>query len=186
MSTFAVNTGRNSRGGGLQKFRPTGQPILTFIANGVPITKTAHFLVPIPDSRLRVKIGVLFIPTMGDIPAVPADSGSATLWLYEEDIDEMFSGNDIPTNNIEGSATTPTPIPLVTAGSANKLYGYSREFWSAADYIKGELTSSNNLTGGSWTLQCSCQPDTGQRFTDEEWQQVTSAFSPRVLDFVSF
>lgn len=175
---FAVDTGRNATDSGLQKWRPPAQPLMTYSKGVSAGSGISTFLVPIPDSRLRVKIDTLFIPAPGTPPPLTGFAGTASILLFEAEDDDIGSGAVIPTNLIEGTivGTTLTPTVIPTADT---LLGYSREFWSAADYIVGTLTTNKiSNVGGVWVLQCRYQPD-GVRFTPKEWQEITAACSPR-------
>jgi hypothetical protein len=153
----------------LRKHVPPQRTLLTFTSGGSGTAKTAVFRVPIPDSRLRVKLSVMYIPATGIAVTVAA----ATLWLYEADVDDSgVQGNLIPCTNIEGTSAAPTALPLAAG-----LQGYSREFVTAADYIVGRLVASPSSAPGSWVLQARYQPD-AVRFTDEEWNALKSQCNP--------
>ncbi len=155
------------------------QKVTTFdtlgtFASGSGNIDDVEFQVPIPDSRLRVKISLLFIPTSGT-----ATSGaSGEVWMREAERDSSgVSGSLIPCANINvGTEAAPLAIP-VAAG----LQGYSREFVTAADYILGtaSFTGGGPTTGGSWVLQCRYQPQ-AVRFTDDEWNRIASNCNPVV------
>lgn len=133
---------------------------------------TTDFKVPIPDSRLRVKLSILYI-----LPGNTAVSNlSSTLWLREADEDASgVTGALIPLADIEGTSAAPTAIPSNTA-----LLGYSREFISAADYIVGTFATLLAPSAlGSWVLQCRYQPQ-AVRFTDEEWEEIAANCNPSV------
>jgi len=160
-------------GSARHKYVPMQQSLITFGASASGSDHTAVFRVPIPDSRLRVKISVLFVPVAGSL----AISGlNATLWLYETDVEAAgVSGSQIPTTNIEGTSATPTAIP-----AAAGLQGYSREFVSSGDYIVGKLIAQpGGPAVGTWVLQCRYQPDS-VRFTDREWNEIVSQCNPNV------
>lgn len=133
---------------------------------------TAELLVPVPDSRLRVKLSILFIPTSG--VAISGLNGS--IWLREADRDMSgVSGALIPCANIEGTAAAPTLFP--GAG----LQGYSREFVTAADFILGtvEFSDGGPSANGSWVFQCRYQPN-NVRFTNDEWDKIAANCNPSV------
>lgn len=159
--------GQNSA---LQKIET--QPIaLVTIVDGaaVPANASVYFRVGIPDSRLRVKLSVLFIPLAGSANEFDA-TGFANLWLYEAEDDKSgISGRAIQTGNIEGTEAAPTAVPATAP-----LLGYSREFVTAADAIEGKLTILTNVTLGTWVLQARFQPD-AVRFTDAEWDEIATA-----------
>ena len=158
-----------------RKVDPARQRVVSFdnmltFRTGSGAARSIDFQVPIPDSRLRVKIAVLFIPTSGT-----ASSGlGGTIWLREADQDASgVSGNLIPATNIEGTLAVPTVFP--TAG----LQGYSREFISAADFILGTtvFTSGGPSSHGSWVLQTRYQPQ-AVRFTPQEWDIIAPLCNP--------
>ncbi len=131
---------------------------------------TVFFKIPIPDSRMRVKVSIPFIRPTG----TAATGISATLWLYEADEDlSGVQGDLLPLANIEGTSAAPLSIPIDTG-----LLGYSREFISAADYIIGRIvTAGQPSTPGSWMLQTRYQPQ-AVRFTDAEWNSIASGCNP--------
>lgn len=162
--------GRNSA---LQKLETQPIQLVTILSSAaVPANASVYFRVPIPDSRLRVKLSVLFIPPAGDTNEFDITT-FANLWLYEaEDDTSGVSGRAIQTGNIEGTEAAPTAVP-----ASAPLLGYSREFVTAADAIEGKFTILNNITLGTWILKSRYQPD-AVRFTDAEWDQIATACQP--------
>ncbi len=160
-----------NRNSACQKIQ-TFDTLLTFrTGSGVP--RAVVFQVPIPDSRLRVKISVLFVPPSG----IAASGLTGSIWIAEADRDESgVSGDLIPLTNVEGTQAAPTAIP-----SAAGLQGYSREFVSAADFLEAtcSFTSGGPSAGGSWVLQCRYQPQS-VRFTNEEWEEIANQCNPGV------
>jgi hypothetical protein len=155
------------------KYVPPVRSLITFSALGSG-SASVKFRVPIPDSRLRVKISVLFIPVAGN---APTSGVGGTLWLYEADDDQSgVSGMSIGCTNIEGTQASPTAIP-----AASPLLGYSREFVSAGDAIEGVLAAtSGGAMIGTWVLQVRYQPD-AVRFTDEEWIEIRNLCNPTLI-----
>jgi hypothetical protein len=162
--------GQNSA---LQNHKPNPTQLVTIAtSSAVPANASVYFHVPTPDSRLRVRISVLFIPPAGAANEFDA-TGFATLWLYEADEDTSgVSGRFIPTTNIEGTEAAPTAVP-----EASPLLGYSREFVSISDAIEGKFTIASNVTLGTWILQTRYQPDS-VRFTNEEWDELVRQCQP--------
>lgn len=164
----------------LQKWRPTPR---TLIASQLAVEGSAaftqRFRVLIPDSRLRVKISIVFAFKGGQQPSIDAvdlSTGAATLWLYEaEDDDSGTTGSTYPCTNIEGTEAAPTVVP-----QAIGLSGYSREFITAGDNIEGRFVTAFNGFTGNWMLQLRYQPDNGQRFTDDEWREICNLAKPIV------
>lgn len=157
-----------------QKYKPPVQTLCTF-GSGSGAAVTVAFRVPVPDSRLRVKISIMFIPVAGNYPLTGIAS-AGTLWLSEaEDDDSGVQGGTIPCTNIEGTSAAPTSIP-----AANGLLGYSREFVSAGDNIQGvfNVTPGGPMVG-SWVLQTRYQPE-GVRFTPEEWNEIVPQCNPNL------
>lgn len=149
-------------------------------SSGVPANPFVYFRIPIPDSRLRVKLSVLFIPLAGAAAEFDA-TGFANLWLYEaEDDTSGMSGRTIQTGNIEGTEAAPTAVP-----STAPLLGYSREFVTAADAIEGKFTLLANITLGTWILKSRYQPD-AVRFTDAEWEQIATGCQPHTIKTAPF
>jgi hypothetical protein len=139
---------------------------LAAIKAGEGITKDVFFSVPYPDSRLRVKVTLMFIP---DDPSV---TSTALLWMYEADLENGgMRGDNIPLTDLVGTSAAPLSIPKNAA-----LGGYTREFVSAADYIEGRL-SVNDEVSGYWVLQTRYQPQSVS-FTSEEWKLITAQCNP--------
>lgn len=156
------------------KYVPPVRSLITF-GSGAG-SATVKFRVPVPDSRLRVKISVLFVPDAGNA----ASSGvalSSSIWLYEAEDDQSgVSGMSLGATNIEGTQAAPTAIP-----AADPLLGYSREFVSAADAIEGVLASTaGGPMIGTWVLQVRYQPN-AVRFTNEEWTEIRNQCSPTLI-----
>jgi hypothetical protein len=154
-----------------QKFVTKPVRLMTY-KTSAPGPQTAHFSVPIPDSRLRVKVSTLWVGQNGsNLPDLI--TAAATLWLAEYEIDQTGQqGNEICTNNILGTQAAPQAIANVAPS-----YGYSVETVSAADFIKGVLSSSNPGDFGSWVLQCRYQPDS-VRFAPDEWAELVGQMNP--------
>ena len=147
-------------------------------SSAVGTDNARYFIVPIVDARLRVKISVGFLMAPGSAAEVNL-TGFANLWLAEADDDPIgeTGGRILPLVNLAGSSeASPLAIP-----PASPLFGYSREFESAADYIQGKFTLLANITLGSWWLWTRYQPSPGQRFCPEEWNQIITQATPRVL-----
>lgn len=142
--------------------------------------------VPVPDSRCRIKLSVIFFPRAGQ-PIPNALQGIGTIWVagYDED-DEGISGSagtTQPVQDVEGSAVLvgtdpgPTPFPK-TRG----LAGYSREFVTAADWLEAAIVlNSNAAVVGQWVLQTRLQPDAGANFGWQEWDQIRRNFAPQAF-----
>ncbi len=157
----------------VQKIK-TNPIVLATVATSaaVPTAASVYFRVPIPDSRLRTKVSVLFIGPAGNVMEYSI-VGFANLWLFEtEDDTSGVAGRTIPTTNLEGTEAAPTGIAATAP-----LLGYSREFASAADNIEGKFTILTNVTLGTWTLQTRYQPD-AVRFTNEEWDEIARGCQP--------
>ena len=170
-----------SQTGRLQKWRPRPNVLIGTIptteGGGPPLS--IEFRVPVPDSRLRVKISIIFAFKAGVQPSTPnvdLSAGNSTLWLFEADDDDAgTTGTIIPCTDIEGHQDTPTSIPQHIG-----LAGYSREFITAGDYIGGIFTTQFNGFLGNWMLQTRFQPDNGQKFTSEEWEEIVGLARPIV------
>lgn len=158
---------RGSQNPNWQRWIPKEVPLAQVIgASGK--SKDIFFNVPMPDSRMRVKISVLF-----KFSGAPSAGPAATLWLAETDLDESGAQGDlVPLTNIEGTSAAPTAIPADTG-----LLGYSREFISAADNIQGRLTIPANGATGYWVLQTRYQPFSVS-FSSEEWGLIIAQCNP--------
>jgi hypothetical protein len=162
---------RGSQNPHWQRWIPKPIIVGQVIAGSTGAVKTSTFQVPFPDSRLRVKISLLFKRTPSG--STVGTSPTATLWLAECDIDDSgMQGDEVPLTNIEGTFLAPTAIPA-DAG----LLGYSREFVSAADYIQGVLRMTGSGVTGYWVLQTRYQPQSVS-FSAEEWGLITAHCNP--------
>jgi len=153
-------------------FRPA--PVLLANAIGASErTYSTHVRMRVPDSRTRVKLSVLFFPTSGARPADLTEIG--TIWVCASEEDQKGisggSGRIVPVTDLEGTSAAPTAFPK-TSG----LYGYSREFVTAADWIEADigLVSDADVIG-TWVLQARIQPD-AVSFTWDEWDQIRRLF----------
>lgn len=154
-----------------QRYIPKQVTLAQIIAGSTGAKKTCNFRVPFPDSRLRVKISIMWVQN----DPVDFVVNGANLWLFEVDELEtpgVLGQNDLPLVNIEGSLIAPTVIPLATG-----LLGYSREFVSAADYIDGQLQVTGDGRLGYWVLQARYQPN-NVTLPMEEWRHITSQCNP--------
>lgn len=160
----------------LQLWRPPMQPLMrqTGAGTGAVVGKTTNFRVPIPDSRLRVKVSCMFVYAANATRLAVTGQG-ATLWLRESEIDDSgTSGDLVPCTDLAGS-TQAAPIAIPQSAG---LAGFSREFISAADYIEGTLAVATSVaSAGYWVLQCRYQPN-AVRFTPEEWDSITRGANP--------
>jgi hypothetical protein len=154
-----------------QKFVSKPVRLMTYKTSS-NVGQTAHFSVPIPDSRLRVKLSTLWVGQNGsNLPDIIA--AGATLWLAEYETDWTGQqGNEICTNNILGTQAAPQAIANVAPS-----FGYSLELVSSADFVKGVLSSVNPGDLGSWVLQCRYQPDS-VRFAPDEWLELVGSMNP--------
>lgn len=151
---------------------------------------TGRVRLPVPDSRCRVKLSVIFYPPAGQpIPDELRQIGSIWVAGYEEDTEAISGsgGTTQPVQNVEGSEVFiapsgsdpgdpgPTSFP-VTQG----LAGYSREFVTAADWLEAVITIESNVAVvGQWVLQTRIQPDAGALFSWQEWDQIRRNFDPQ-------
>lgn len=145
-------------------------------------TGTVDFAVPIPDSRLRVKVSVLWVP-IDNIAYGFAFNTAQTLWVCEREEDRSGRrGGMAPMGNLFG--TQAAPLSIAGDGAVS---GFSREFNTAADEIFGRLTCSTptNTNFGRWMLQARYQPDT--YISDCEWDLIKPYCSPAARsDIVNF
>jgi hypothetical protein len=162
--------------------RPDVLSDLAATATGVKAT----FRVPVPDSRLRVKVSVIYCPVPG--VTIPFDIGTVNshyLWLGLEELD--WAGRiagPIPTQNLIINPATATyytrAAPLVIPSDVNVM-GFSQEFQTAGDQIFGELTTTFVAAApGRWMLYTRYQPD-GLWLPPDEWEAVKGLCTPRVI-----
>lgn len=169
---------------GRQFYAPRPDILSDLAANATNVKAT--FRVPMPDSRLRVKVSLIYSPVPG--VTIPFDIGtvnSHAIWMGLEEID--WAGRiagPIPTINVIRNPTTGLLVtraaPLVIPSDVNVM-GYSQEFQSAGDQIFGELTTTFVAAApGRWMLYTRYQPD-GIVLPEEEWQEITNLCTPRVI-----
>ena len=151
------------------------------VGDGVtPASGSTRFRVETPDSRLRVKVGILFIRDQsGGLLTAPPSHLGATLYKGEEETDRSgYRGGKVIANDILRDAagnlihqSAPLAIPEDIG-----LEGWSQEFVTAADSLIGLFTTANGTGGaagpsGRWIVQARWQPD-GQRLDDVDWDYV--------------
>lgn len=155
---------------------PDAIPLADIAANPEGITTVAcRFRVPFPDSRLMVKVSVLFVWRGGLQPSTMITAPSSTIWLAGADRDTSgISGNWIRHTDVEGTQAAPTAFPA-SAG----LQGYSREFpGTSGDVILGALSlSTPENTPGLWVLQTRFQPIAVSMPWDE-WEEIRRECHP--------
>lgn len=154
-------------------------PIILCTNSGVgesPLTYSTRLRVPTPDSRCRVKLSILFVPTAGEAP--DDITGNSTLWIAACDYDQKGvgggGGRTIPETNLVGTEAVPLAIP-----AAAGLLGYSREFVTSADCIEATFATQSILGGvaGTWVLQTRIQPD-AVTLDWQEWDEIRRLFLP--------
>jgi hypothetical protein len=152
----------------------TGRPLqLASYSGNIAAGGSVGFRVEIFESRMRVKISLLFVPAVG------VDGSAAgkltTLWLaeYEQAARETGNPRIIKCTDVEGTQAAPTAIPF-NAG----LKGYSREFVTAGDAAEGIITigaqGGDSIPMDLW-LQTRIQPE-AIRFPDKEWEEIKQGF----------
>ncbi len=146
-------------------------PIVLATMTGAGGGGTIEFRVQTPDSRLQVKVSVLFAPTPPFSVPYDITNMGATIYLAEEDesYGATYSGY-VPMTAIINGATLTSPLSLPQAPG---LMGYSQEFVTAADAIHGFLGLSPAGEGsqGQWVLQVRYQPY-GQRLPEADWSET--------------
>lgn len=138
------------------------------------IVDAVQFRVTCPDSRLRTKISLIYVPTNPADAHVAFGAGSS-IWMCAEEWSHSQSTYVATTDVLrqaDGTVVTQA-APLDIPESAD-LRGFSQEFVTAADAIRGELSTSTLMPSGHWELQCRWQPD-GQRLCDADWEWVKRA-----------
>jgi hypothetical protein len=152
----------------------TGRPLqLASYSGNIGPGGTVGFRVEIFESRMRVKISLLFIQPGGGTGSVAGKL--TTLWLAEYEQASRETGNPriIKCTDVEGTQSAPTAIPF-NAG----LQGYSREFVTAGDAAEGIITigaQGGDSTACDLWLQTRIQPE-AIRFPEKEWDEIKQGF----------
>lgn len=172
-------------GPGRQFHAPPGKVLTDFAAAG---TGTATFRVPMPDSRVRCKVSLVYdLKPRTSNAALPVDitGVSHTIWmcLAEEDWTGRVAG-PVPTSNVIVNPTTGLLVsrasPLVIPSDAGVM-GFSREFVTAGDNLYGELASGFVAAApGRWMLYTRYQPD-GLFLPEDEWTAIKAFCTPEVI-----
>lgn len=152
---------------------------LLFSGSGGP-ANVVDFSVSVPDSRLRTKIAVVFLPS--EITGVSGNGGNVTLdtaqslWLAERERDlSGRRGCMMAVNNILGTVAAGASIK----GDAG-VCGFSGEWVTAADEIFGRLTCNTPTSfTGRWMLQARWQPD-GVYLPCDEWEWLCQQMQIRL------
>jgi hypothetical protein len=169
-----------------QFYAPRPDILTDLVGGGSPVKAT--FRVPMPDSRVRCKVTVLYSPVpQGNDFALPVDitGFNSAIWLGLEEID--WAGRvagPVPVTNLIVNPTTGLLVtraaPLAIPSDANVM-GFSEEFVTAGDQIFGELTTTY-VPGapGRWMLYTRYQPD-GLYLPPDEWQEICNLCTPRAI-----
>ncbi len=159
--------------------RVTLSPEQAFVSDSVESAeerRSARYRIKVPDSRLKVKQSILFVPLAGTGPITDLTAASAKLWAAGKDHDSSgILGYDPVVTNILGTQAAPSSI-IASAG----LQGYSLETdGSAIDYLQGVFSALCNgptAPKGTWYVAATYQPGTGQNYSDAEWAALRSMF----------
>ena len=170
---------------GRQFHVPKPQILSDFGAAG---TGTAVFRVPLPDSRVRCKVTLLYdvVPKTTN-PSLPIDitGTSHTIWmcLADDDFQGRVAG-PVQTQNVVVNPATGLLVtraaPLTIPSDAGVM-GFSREFVSAGDYLYGELATGFVASApGRWMLYTRYQPE-GLYLPPDEWAAITALARPDII-----
>src|SRR4051812_29610534 len=121
--------------GARQIHEPAPDTLIDVTANpGDPTRVSVDFEVPLPDSRLRAKISLLFVPTAGQ--TLPATDLEATLYLGAAEYERAgYDGRRVLVTDVmhdAAGAVVHQSAPLVIPEDVG-LSGFSQEFVTAAD-----------------------------------------------------
>lgn len=125
-----------------------------------------NFMVMTPDSRLRTKVTILFVGSAAAMAALPSPFATLALVEMEQDIGG-------PSGQLQPSVAVdpPTPGGTINLPLAPGLVGYSREFVTAGDAIRGSLVVASGVGPIQVIISARWQPD-GQRLPADEWDEV--------------
>jgi len=160
-------------GGDPQVWYGDGPQVLATTHGEEGLGGTVRFRVYTPDSRLRVKISLIFTrdDPASDDPITAAVFG---IYLGAEENDRSGSGQGpiLVTDILRDAAgnVVHQSGPLTIPEDAG-LQGFSYEFVTSADSVLGIFTIAETAVQGKWVLQCRWQPD-GQRLADDDWEWV--------------
>lgn len=145
------------------------EPLPIFImAVGVGAgTGTSRFRCPVPDPRLWVKFGVVWVP--GDGSTAP---GAATLTLWMSALERSGiggQGNESPVEDLLGTSAAPLAIPTNTA-----LFGKFVQAQTGNTGLQGVMTITTPTAGvvGKWVVKASYWPTVDM--PREEWESIVS------------
>lgn len=163
-------------GGGPQIWRGDSPAIILGHVDGDPesgATASSAFRIYTPDSRLRVKLTVLFVRDNPATFASPVSDLDATLWIGEEEHAVFGSGADLPCTDVlrDSSGNVVHQSAPLAIPEDPGLEGFTTEFVTAADSLVGKFTTGRNGPSGIWAVQLRFQPD-GQRLCDQDWDFV--------------
>lgn len=141
--------------------------------HGIFGPNNCKFRVMNPDSRVRLKITVMFVRDAGASASIL--TMPTTLYLGEEEQNKKNGKRVLCTDILRDAAgnVIHQSGPLTIPEDAG-LEGFTTEFVTAADSILGIFTTSSDAGGtfdGHWLAQARWQPD-GQRLCDEDWEYV--------------
>lgn len=140
--------------------------------SNIQATLTTRFRALNPDSRVRLKLSVLYVNDQNNqttILGMPT-----TLYLGEEEQARKNGKRILCTDILRDSAgnVIHQSAPLTIPEDAG-LNGFTIEFVTAADSILGIFSTASpaGLFVGHWVVQARWQPD-GQRLCPEDWDAV--------------
>ncbi len=128
-----------------------------------------RFRVMNPDSRMRLKISVMYVSDGNGAEDITAMA--TTLYLGEEEQSRKAGRRIICTDILRDSLgnVVHQSAPLTIPEDAG-LEGFTAEFVTAADSILGIFsTESPGGFDGHWVVKARWQPD-GQRLCDSDWE----------------
>ncbi len=170
----------DDRGQGRQihKLRPL--TLIQFVGSSEALeNQSVSFRIEVPDSRLRVNVALIGVPTAGADSNFIGTKG-LTLWLRAVE-DSIDAGTVVPITNLWGTSAAPGAIPgyidntgAIVADSA--LGGWGKEFVTSGNAIEGTIRypATVNTGAGLLVLQVRYTPE-AIRFPRDEWDEIRKA-----------
>jgi hypothetical protein len=138
---------------------------------------TSRFRCSVPDPRVWVKFGVLWVPAVVSSPTAP---GAATLTLWVAAVERggiAEQGTEYPVEDLIGTSAAPLAIPTNTA-----LFGKFVQVKTAQTGLQAVMTVTTPTAAleGTWFAKASYYPTVDM--AREEWDRLVGGIGGLAAD----
>lgn len=152
-------------------------PVAIFdMVTGVGVASgTTRFRCVVPDPRMWVKFGVLWVPKDG---STPPSAATQTLWIAAVDRGGIAQqGTDFPVEDVVGTSAAPLAIPTNSA-----LFGKFAQVQTGNTGLQGVMVVTTPAAGveGKWYAKASYYPTVDM--SREEWDKLVGQIGCLAVD----